>query len=67
MSLEDPLLSECTPTKNKACARFYHEVVAEHTGGQTIIKPGTRIPFTCNVYEKILVNVNQARLPDGKV
>ena len=67
--MEDSLLAESNPSKKKACARFYYEVVAEHTvGGTSYIKPGMQIPFTCNVHERVLLNVgDQADLDEKTV
>ena len=62
--MEDTLLTECTPSKKKACTRIYHEVVAEHTGGMAHIKPDMEIPFTCTVHKKVLFNVDKADLDE---
>ena len=57
LNIEDSLLADSNPSKKKACARFYYEVVAEHTGGVAHIKPGMQIPFTCTVHERVLLHV----------
>ena len=64
LNLEDPLLTQSTLPKKKAVARFYHDVVAEHTGGVSQIKPGMEIPFTCNVHERVLFHVGKADLDE---
>ena len=65
--MEDSLLAESNPSKKKACARFYYEVVAEHTGGTSHIKQGMEIPFTCTVHERVLVHVGEADLDEKTV
>ena len=67
LNMEDLLLAETMPSKKRACARFYHEVVAEHIGGTTHIKPGIEIPFSCTVHERVLFNVDKAELDEKTV
>ena len=59
LNIEDTLLADSNPSKKRACARFFHEVVAEHTGGTSHIKPGMQIPFTCSVHERVLLHVGE--------
>ena len=64
LHLEDLLLTQSALPKIKSIARFYHDVVAEHTNGVPHIKPGMEIPFTCSVHEKVLFHVGKADLDE---
>ena len=59
LNIEDSLLADSNPSKKIACARFYHEVVSDHTGGTAHIKPGMQIPFTCSVHERVLLHMGE--------
>ena len=67
LHLDSPLLDSDSTDGYKPCVRIKSTTVAEYTEGADsaeAIKPGMMIPFTCTVYEKVLINFDKTDIAE---
>ena len=62
--MDSPLLNSDSTDCYKPCVRIKSKTVAEYTEGVEEIREGMKIPFTCTVYEKVLVTFDKADIAE---
>ena len=62
--MESSLLDSTNTDGYKPCVSVKSNIVGDYTEGVTDIKEGMKIPFTCTVYEKVLVAFDHADIAE---
>ena len=65
--MESDLLDSDSTDEFSHCVLVSSKTVADYTEGEEVIEEHVEIPFTCTVYEKVLVNFDKVDIGYGVV